>query len=495
MVNRKINNNKKKIMSVKFYQAQNQVPLEMHKVRMVQKISLLPVEERLKKIQEAGNNTFLLQNRDVYMDMLTDSGVNAMTDLQMAATMRADDAYAGSETFIRVKDAVKEVFGTDHVLPAHQGRACENIIASAFLKPGQLALMNFHFTTTKAHITRLGGIVEELVAEKGLKPQSNDPFKGDFDLKKLRATIKEKGAENVAFVRVEAGTNLIGGQPVSLENMLAVTDICHDNHIISVLDASLLQDNVYFMKTREARCKYMDIKTIYHVLADHFDIIYFSARKLGFAKGGIITCKDSKYTKMMMEYVPLFEGFLTYGGMDVRTMEALAQGLYESLDMEYINQGPEFINYLAKELDDYGVPVILPSGGLGCHLNAGAFVPDMPHDEYPAAAVGAALYIAGGIRGMERGTLSEQRNPDGTEPFAELELQRLAVPRRVYTLSQLKYVADRVKWLWDNRELIGGLEWVEEPSVLRFFFGRLKEKGYWQEQLAEKFRKDFGESL
>ena len=482
-------------MAVKFYQAQNQVPLEMHKVRIVQKLSLLPVEERLKKIQEAGNNTFLLQNRDIYLDMLTDSGVNAMTDLQLAASMRADDSYAGSETFTRVKDAVKEVFGTDNVLPAHQGRACENILASALVKPGQVALMNFHFTTTKAHVTRMGGTVEELVAEKGLLPQSNDPFKGDFDLAKLRETINEKGAENVAFVRVEAGTNLIGGQPVSLENMLAVTDICHENHIISVLDASLLQDNVYFMKTREARCKYMDIKSIYHLLADHFDIIYFSARKLGFAKGGIITSKDAKYTKMMMEYIPLYEGFLTYGGIDVRTMEAMAQGLYESLDMEYINQGPEFINYLAKELHEYGVPVILPAGGLGCHLNAGAFVPDMPHNEYPAAAVAAALYIAGGIRGMERGTLSEQRNPDGTEPYSELELMRLAVPRRVYTLSQLKYVADRVKWVWDNRELIGGLEWVEEPSVLRFFFGRLKEKGYWQEQLAEKFRKDFGDSL
>lgn len=482
-------------MAVKFYKQENQVPLEMHKVRVIQKLSLLPVDERLKKIQEAGNNTFLLENNDIYMDMLTDSGVNGMSDLQLAASMRADDSYAGSDTFNRVKNAVKEVFGTDNVLPAHQGRACENILASALVKPGQVALMNFHFTTTKAHITRLGGTVEELIADKGLKPQSNDPFKGDFDLKKLRATIKEKGAENVAFVRVEAGTNLVGGQPVSLENMLAVTDICHDNNIVSVLDASLLQDNVYFMKTREARCKYMDVKTIYHLLADHFDIIYFSARKLGFAKGGIITSKDPKYTKMMMEYIPLYEGFLTYGGMDVRTMETLAQGLYESLDMEYINQGPEFINYLAKELDDYGVPVILPAGGLGCHLNAGAFVPDMPHDQYPAGAVATALYIAGGIRGMERGTLSEQRNPDGTEPFAELELMRLAVPRRVYTLSQLKYVADRVKWLWDNRNLIGGLEWVEEPSVLRFFFGRLKEIGYWQEELAEKFRKDFGDSL
>lgn len=482
-------------MAVKFYKSENQVPLEMHKVRMIQKLELLPVEERLKKIQAAGNNTFLLQNRDIYMDMLTDSGVNGMSDLQFAAMMRADDSYAGSETFNRVKAAVKEVFGTENVLPTHQGRACENILAEAYVKPGKVALMNFHFTTTKAHITRMGGSVEELVDKKGLLPQSNDPFKGDFNLQNLRTRIDEIGAENVAFVRVEAGTNLIGGQPVSLENMLAVTDICHDKGVKSVLDASLLQDNVYFMKTREARCKYMEPKAIYHLLADHFDIIYFSARKLGFAKGGIITSKDSKYTREMMEYIPLYEGFLTYGGIDVRTMEAMAQGLYESLDMEYINQGPEFINYLTKELDDYGVPVILPSGGLGCHLNAGAFVPDMPHDQYPAGAVAAALYIAGGIRGMERGTLSEQRNPDGTEPFAELELMRLGVPRRVYTLSQLKYVADRVKWLWDNRSLIGGLQWMEEPSVLRFFFGRLKEMDYWQERLAEKFRSDFGDSL
>ena len=482
-------------MAVKFYKSENQVPLEMHKVRMIQKLELLPVEERLKKIQAAGNNTFLLQNRDIYMDMLTDSGVNGMSDLQFAAMMRADDSYAGSETFNRVKAAVKEVFGTENVLPTHQGRACENILAEAYVKPGKVALMNFHFTTTKAHITRMGGSVEELVDKKGLLPQSNDPFKGDFNLQNLRTRIDEIGAENVAFVRVEAGTNLIGGQPVSLENMLAVTDICHDKGVKSVLDASLLQDNVYFMKTREARCKYMEPKAIYHLLADHFDNIYFSARKLGFAKGGIITSKDSKYTREMMEYIPLYEGFLTYGGIDVRTMEAMAQGLYESLDMEYINQGPEFINYLTKELDDYGVPVILPSGGLGCHLNAGAFVPDMPHDQYPAGAVAAALYIAGGIRGMERGTLSEQRNPDGTEPFAELELMRLGVPRRVYTLSQLKYVADRVKWLWDNRSLIGGLQWVEEPSVLRFFFGRLKEMDYWQERLAEKFRSDFGDSL
>lgn len=482
-------------MAVKFYKSENQVPLEMHKVRVVQKLRLLPVEERLRAIQDAGNNTFLLQNRDVYLDMLTDSGVNGMSDLQTAAMFQADDSYAGSETFNRVKAAVKEVFGCDNVLPAHQGRACENILAEAYVKPGQVAIMNFHFTTTKAHITRLGGEVIEVVSRKGLEPTSDNPFKGDFDLEELKATIEKHGAENVAFVRIEAGTNLIGGQPVSLENMLAVADICHKYKIKSVLDASLLQDNVYFMKTREAQCKYMTTREIYHLLASKIDIIYFSARKLGFSRGGIICSVDAKYTNEMMEYIPLYEGFLTYGGMEVRSMEALAQGLYESLDMEYINQGPEFISYLVKELDDYGVPVITPAGGLGAHLNCSAFVPDMPHDQYPAAAVGAAIYIAGGIRGMERGTVSEQREADGTERFAELELQRLAVPRRVYTLSQIKYVADRVKWVWDNRHIIGGLQWTMEPKVLRFFFGRMKEIGHWQEDLVAKFKEDFGDSL
>lgn len=482
-------------MAVKFYKSENQVPLEMHKVRVVQKLNLLPVEKRLQAIQEAGNNTFLLQNKDIYMDMLTDSGVNAMSDEQTAAMFTADDSYAGSETFNRLRRAVKEVFGTEYLLPAHQGRACENILAEAFVKPGSVAIMNFHFTTTKAHITRCGGEVIEVVDSKGLKPQSDDPFKGNFNLNVLEETIRQYGPENVAFVRVEAGTNLIGGQPVSLENMLAVADVCHKYGVMSVLDASLLQDNVYFMKTREAQCKYMTTKQIYHLLADKMDIIYFSSRKLGFGRGGAITSHNESLMKSLMEFIPLYEGFLTYGGMDVRSIEAVAVGLYESLDMDYISQGPEFIQYLVKELDDYGVPVIKPAGGLGAHLNCSEILPEMPHNQYPAAAVAAALYTAGGIRGMERGTVSEQREPDGTERYAELELLRLAMPRRVFTLSQVKYCADRVKWVWDNRDLIGGLQWTEEPKVLRFFFGRMKEIGHWQEDLTEKFRMDFGDSL
>ncbi len=480
---------------VKFYKSEEQVPLEMHKVRVVQKLYLPTVEERVKKLAEAGNNTFLLQNRDVFMDMLTDSGVNAMSDNQVAAMMQADDSYAGSETCNRLMKVIKEVFGTEYFLPAHQGRACENILAETFVKPGDVVPMNFHFTTTKAHITRKGGSVVELIRPEGLLPQSDNPFKGNFDIPALEKLIEEVGADHVPFVRIEAGTNLVGGQPLSLENMLQVAEVCKKNGILSVLDASLLQDNLYFMKTREEACKNMTIKEIMRTLCEKMDLIYFSSRKLGFARGGAIVSNNEKLILKMKEYIPLYEGFLTYGGMEVRSMEAMAVGLLETLDEEIINQGPIFIEYLVKELNDYGVPMILPAGGLGAHINAMEFLKHIPQSQYPAGALATALYIAGGIRGMERGSLSEQRNPDGSENFAEMELVRLACPRRVFTLSQIKYCADRVKWLYDNRHLIGGLKWVEEPNVLRFFFGKLTPIGDWQEKLAAKFREDFGDSL
>lgn len=480
---------------VKFYKEDQQVPLEMHKVRVVQKLFLPTVEERVQKLKEAGNNTFLLQNKDVFMDMLTDSGVNAMSDNQVAASMQADDSYAGSETYNRLVKALKTVFKTEYFLPAHQGRACENIISEAFVKPGDVIPMNFHFTTTKTHITRKGGRVEELVIEEGLDPNLIHPFKGNFDIPRLKKLIEEVGAEHIPFVRIEAGTNLIGGQPLSMENMIEVANVCRENGIMSVLDASLLQDNLYFIKTREEAAKDMSIMEITHKIADAIDLIYFSSRKLGFSRGGGIVSNNEDLILKMKQYIPLYEGFLTYGGMEVRAMEAMAVGLLETMDFEIINQGPLFIEHLVKELDDYGVPMVKPAGGLGAHINASEFLSNIPHEQYPAGALAAALYIAGGVRGMERGSISEQRNPDGTENYAELELLRLACPRRVFTLSQLKYCADRVKWLYDNRDLIGGLKWVDEPEVLRFFFGRLEAIGDWQDKLAAKFREDFGESL
>lgn len=479
---------------VKFYYG-DEIPLEMHKVRIVQKLNLVPIERRLEAITEAGNNTFLLKNSDVFLDMLTDSGVNAMSDKQLAAMMEADDSYAGSETFTKMENKIKEIFGKKLFLPAHQGRACENIISKAYVKPGSVVPMNYHFTTSKTHIVLNGGSVEELIIDEGLKVNSNYLFKGNMDVVKLKTLIEKRGAENIPFVRLEAGTNLIGGQPLSLENMRAVRKICDEFGIMIVLDASLLSDNLYFIKTREESCKDMTIREITLAISDLFDIIYFSARKLGCARGGAICTNSTEAFNKMREYVTLYEGFLTYGGMSVREMEAITVGLEETMDMNVINQGPQFIAYMVDELQKRGVPVVTPAGGLGCHINVMEFLNHIPQNEYPAGALAAAVYITSGIRGMERGTMSEDRDENGNETLSNMELLRLAMPRRVFTLSQVKYAVDRISWLYENRKLIGGLTFVEEPKILRFFFGRLKPYGQWQSKLVDKFREDFGDSL
>lgn len=472
-----------------------QIPLEMHKVRIVQKLNLLPVEERLKAMTEAGNNTFLLNNKDVFMDMLTDSGVNAMSDKQQAAMMMADDSYAGSETFTRLHDKLKEIFGMEFFLPTHQGRACENIISQTFVKPGTIVPMNFHFTTSKAHVDVNGGSIEEIIIDEGIEVTSNHPFKGNMDIDKLNSVIEKNGKDKIAFVRMEAGTNLIGGQPFSLQNLKDVRKVCDENDLLLVLDASLLADNLHFIKEREERCKSMSIREITLELAAQCDIIYFSGRKLGCARGGGICTNRRELFTDMRELITLYEGFLTYGGMSVREMEALTVGLEETMDEDVISQGPQFISFMTDELIKKGVPVVTPPGGLGCHINAMEFVKHIPQKEYPAGALAAALFIASGARGMERGTMSEQRNPDGTEVFSSMELLRLAMPRRVFTMSQVKYVIDRIVWLHENRDLIGGLRFVEEPKTLRFFFGRLDPVSNWQEKLVEKFKKDFPDSL
>ena len=480
--------------NIKFYK-ENNLPLEMHKVRIIQKLNLLPIEKRLEAIKEAGNNTFLLKNRDVYLDMLTDSGTNAMSDRQLAMMMMADDSYAGSETFYRLEKAIQHFFNKQYFLPAHQGRACEHILAKSLVKPGDIVPMNYHFTTTKTHIAMCGGEVVEVFNDEAIKITSDAPFKGDMDLNKLQELIDKHGASKIPFVRIELGTNLIGGQPVSLKNIRAVSELCHKNNILFMIDASLMTDNLYFNKVREDICKDMSIHEIALEISKCCDIIYFSARKLGSAKGGAIVVDDKALFDKMKVLIPVFEGFLTYGGMSTREMEAVAIGLEEALDIDMISHGPEFIAEFARVLSSYGVPIVTPAGGLGVHINAREFVSHIPGEEYQAAALVSAIYLVSGARGMERGSLSEERNADGSEHIASCELVRLALPRRVFTLSQIHFIADRIAWLYDNRHLIGGLEFTEEPSVMRFFIGRLKAKGDWQEKLVAKFKEDFGDSL
>jgi tryptophanase len=470
-------------------------PLEMHKVRVVQKLTLLPVEQRQKAIEEAGNNTFLLKNKDVFLDMLTDSGVNAMSDRQTAAMMTADDAYAGSATFERLGRKLTEIFGTKYFLPCHQGRAAEHLIAKALVKSGDVVPTNYHFTTTKAHIGLQGGSVTEIHYAEALDPSGDNPFKGNVSPELFEEQIKQYGADKIPFLRMEAGTNLIGGQPFSIANLRANKRICEKHGIPLVLDASLLADNLYFVKTREDEFKNASVPAVAREFADNSDLIYFSARKLGHARGGGICTNNKDMYMKIRELVPVYEGFLTYGGMSVREMEAIAVGLDETMDMDMISQGPMFIAHMVKELLKRGIPVVTPAGGLGCHLNASEFCGHVPQAQYTAGALAAAVYIAGGIRGMERGTLSEERNPDGSENYSNMELLRLAMPRRVFTLSQVMYAVDRIEWLYANRKLIGGLIFSEEPKLLRFFLGKLVPAGDWQKKLVAQFKKDFGDSL
>ena len=479
---------------VKFYQG-GDLPLELHKVRVVQKLHLVPIERRLEAMKEAGFNTFRLSTRDVFLDMLTDSGTNAMSDNQLAAMMRADDAYAGSQSFERLQKAVLDVLGKKYLLPVHQGRAAENVIARTFIKPGNVIPMNYHFTTTLAHIQECGGKVVELLYDHALELKSDHPFKGNMNIEKLEQTIQEVGVENIPFIRMEASTNLIGGQPFSLSNLMDVRRIADKYNIMLVLDASLLGENAYLIQQREDNWKENSMGEILKMMTGLADLVYFSARKLSSSRGGGICTNQKALYEEMEDKIPLFEGFLTYGGISVREIAAMTVGLYETLDETMISQSPTFIKYLVEELEKRGVPMVTPPGVLGAHINAMKFCEHIPQDQYPAGALAAALYICSGIRSMERGTMSSVRDENGKEILADVELLRMAVPRRVFTLSQINYVIDRVVWLYDNRHLIGGLKFVYEPKVLRFFMGGLEPTSNWAHRLMEKFREDFGDSL
>ncbi len=485
---------KKQSGTVQFFSGEA-IPLELHKVRIVQKLNLIPIEQRLKAAVEGGFNTFLLTTKTVFLDMLTDSGTNAMSDNQVASMLRADDAYAGSQSYLRLEEAIQDVFNCKYYLPVHQGRAAENIIGKTFIKPGDMVPMNYHFTTTKAHIELNGGTICEIYTKEALKLKSSHPFKGNLDITKLKEIIKKYGPEKVAFIRLEASTNLIGGQPFSIANMREVRKVAKEHGIMTVLDASLIGENAYFIKQREPEFKNKSIKEILHEMIGLADLTYFSSRKVSSTRGGGICTNDEALYKRVKDLIPLYEGFYTYGGMSIREVEAMAVGLYETLDDTVISQSPEFIRYMVSELDRLGIPVVTPAGGLGVHIDAGAFLSHVPQKEYPAGALAAAFFIASGVRGMERGTISSVRDANGDDVLADVELLRLAMPRRVFTLSQVKYAIDRLHWLYKNRKLVGGLRFYEEPPVLRFFGGKLKPTTAWPKKLVAKFRADFGDSL
>ena len=472
------------------------VPVEMHRVKTVQKINLVPAAKRLEGLREVGYNTFLLPSREVFLDMLTDSGTNAMSDNQVAAMMVADDAYAGSESFFKLARVVRKIFGFEHTLPVHQGRAAEHLLAKVLLKPPQVVLTNYHFPSTRVHVELVGSQILDLVADEALVPAGDNPFKGNIDIGKLTRAIAEHGSQQVAFIRMEATTNLIGGQPFSMQNLREVNAIARKAGILVVLDGSLIGENAYFIQKREAGYAGRSIQEILLEMMSLVDIFYMSGRKSGGARGGLIATNHKAHFDHLMNWLPVYEGFSTYGGMSTKEIEAMAVGLEEMTQTEVAGSSPELIEYFAERLQRHGIPVVTPPGGLACHVNARAFLPDIPPLQYPAQALNSALYLCSGARGVERGTMSEDRDRAGAEITARMELVRLAIPRRAFTVGHVEYVAERLAWLHRHRELIGGLRFVQEPPVMRFFFGKLAPvDGDWGRRVVEAFRSDFGDEI
>lgn len=469
-----------------------EIPIEMHKARMVQKIWLTPVKVRLKAIEEAGYNTFLLKTKDIFLDMLTDSGVNAMSDNQFAGMIKADDAYAGSMTFYEFAEAVEDVLGYKYVMNVHQGRAAEHLITKVFAKAGDVIPTNYHFTTTKAHIELTGAACLEIYTDEALKTESTYPFKGNMDPQKLKNTIEKYGTDKIPFVRMEATTNLLGGQPFSMQNLEKITQICKEYDIPLVLDGSLVCENAYLIEQRQKGYENKAVAEIVKEMCSLADLFYMSGRKNTCVRGGFIATNNEELFEKIKPWLPVYEGFFTYGGMSMREIGAMAVGVREMVDPDVAGCSIEQIKYFVKRLVEAGIPVVTPPGGLACHLDATKFLPHIPQTQYPAGALAAALYIASGIRSMERGTLSMDRDKEGNEVLSDLELTRIAIPRRVYTTSHIEYAVDRISWLYKHRDSVKGLEFVYEPPVLRFFLGKLEAIDDWGRNLCEIFEKELG---
>jgi tryptophanase len=460
------------------------IPVEMHKVRIVQRTTLPEIRRRLEAIGEAGYNTFLLRTRDVFLDMLTDSGTNAMSDNQLAAMMVSDDAYAGSESFYKLADSVKEILGFEYTIPVHRVRCgapakvCKRAMFFDELPPPQ-PKPTWSTATTVLRSTPM-------------RPQHSEPEPFQFDLAGSRPP-------SVVWLRDPLSawctTNLIGGQPFSLENLMAVKKITAEHKIPLVFDGSLISENAYFIKQREKKYAGKSIRDIIREMMGVVDIFYLSGRKSTSVRGGLMATNEKKYYDRILAWLPVYEGFATYGGMSTKEVEAMAVGLREMTETSVAGSSPDLIQYFVDRLLENGVPVVTPAGGLACHIDAKRFLPHLPQAQYPAGALAAAIYIASGVRSMERGTISMDRDAQGNEVYADLELARLAVPRRVYTMSHIEYAVDRLTWLHRHSELVGGLRFIEEPKVLRFFFGRLEPLANWGAKLGKAFEHEFGAEL
>ncbi|MGI6131659.1 MAG: tyrosine phenol-lyase [Bacillota bacterium] len=450
---------------------------EPYKIKMVEPITLLPKEERSQRIREAGFNTFLLKSRDVYIDLLTDSGTNAMSDRQWAGLMMGDEAYAGSENWLHLEETVRELFGFKYVCPTHQGRGAENLISQILVRPGTYVPGNMYFTTTRAHQEMNGGTFVDVIIDEAHDSQLDGvPFKGNVDLDKYEALIKKVGADKIPYISVAVTVNMAGGQPVSMANLKAVYEMSKKYGIRVIFDATRCVENAYFIKKREPGYENRTIASIVHEMFSYSDGCSMSGKKDGIVNmGGFLATNEEEVYRQATSKVVVYEGMPSYGGMTGRDMEAFARGLREAMDYAYIEHRVEQVGYLGAKLVEAGIPIVRPVGGHAVFLDARAFLPHIPQPKFPAQALAAAIYEESGVRSMERGIISAGRDKEGNDYAPKLELVRLTIPRRVYTNAHFDYVADSIAEVYARRDQVRGLKWVYEPPVLRFFTGRFEQ--------------------
>jgi tyrosine phenol-lyase len=449
---------------------------EPYKIKMVELLRMTTREERERAIREAGYNTFLIRSRDVYIDLLTDSGTSAMSDRQWSGLMMGDEAYSGSENFYHLQDAVREYYGYRHLVPTHQGRGAEHLMSRIMIKPGDRVPGNMYFTTTRLHQELAGGAFVDVIIDEAHDPASLHPFKGNVDLAKLDRLVQEVGAERIPYISLEGCVNMAGGQPFSMANLRELHEYCRQHNIPIMLDATRTIENAWFIRQREEGYADKTVRQILREICDLTDGCTMSAKKdLLVNIGGFFACNDESLFMKAQNMVVVYEGLHTYGGLAGRDMEAMALGLREAVMEEHQSARIGQVHYLGQKLMDSGVPIVTPMGSHAIFIDAKAFLPHVDQDAYPAQTLAAELFLEAGIRTMERGNVSAGRDPQtGQNRRPPLELVRLTLPRRVYTQAHMDVVAESVYNVYERRKKIRGLAMVYEPEYLRFFQARFE---------------------